>query len=62
MALLLLLMKNRYEIFMDEVKPEDLSSAFLREFMNLPKSYFDAGAPIKFRKYKWVKSHYNYIF
>ena len=43
-------MDDRYEIFMDEVKPEDLSLAFLREFMSLPRSYFDAGAPIKYRK------------
>jgi len=34
---------------MDEVKPEDLSLAFLREFMNLPDDYFDAGTPIKYR-------------
>ena len=39
---------------MDEVKPQDLSLSFLREFMNLPNSYFDPGAPIKYRK--WRKS------
>ena len=37
---------------MDEVKPQDLSLSFLREFMNLPNSYFDPGAPIKYREYK----------
>ena len=42
----------RYEIFMDEVKPEDLSVAFLREFMKLPRSYFDERAPTKYRKYR----------
>lgn len=47
----------RYEIFMDEVKPQDLSLAFLREFMNLPNSYFDAGAPLKFRKYTFVENN-----
>lgn len=41
---------ERYEVFMDEVKPQDLSLTFLREFMSLPKSYFNAGAPIKCRK------------
>ena len=41
---------ERYEVFMDEVKPQDLSLTFLREFMSLPKSYFNAGAPIKYRK------------
>lgn len=39
----------RYEVFMDEVKPEDLSLAFLREFMNLPNDYFDSGSPMKYR-------------
>jgi len=37
---------------MDEVKPEDLSVAFLREFMKLSRSYFDARAPTKYRKYR----------
>lgn len=40
----------RYEIFMDEVKPQDLSLSFLREFMNLPNSYFEPGAPLKYRE------------
>ncbi|CAB4043945.1 Hypothetical predicted protein, partial [Paramuricea clavata] len=38
----------RYEIFKDEVKPQDLSRAFLHEFASLPESYFQPGAPIKF--------------
>ena len=46
----LLLSMERYEVFMDEVKPQDLSLTFLREFMSLPKSYFNAGAPIKYHK------------
>ena len=41
---------------MDEVKPQDLSLAFLREFLNLPNSYFDAGAPLKFRKYMFIEN------
>ena len=40
----------RYEIFIDEVKPNDLSASVLREFMDLPTSYFAADAPIKYRK------------
>ena len=40
----------RYEIFMDEVKPSDLSLSFLREFMDLPISYFHPGAQVKYRK------------
>lgn len=40
----------RYEIFMDEVKPSDLSLNFLREFMALPLSYYSPGAPMKYRK------------
>jgi len=42
-------MNYRYEVFMDEVKPEDLSLAFLREFMNLPNDYFGSGSPMKYR-------------
>lgn len=41
---------SRYEIFMDEVKPSDLSLNFLREYMDLPFSYFHPGAQIKYRK------------
>ena len=39
---------------MDEVKPSDLSLNFLREFMELPVSYYSPGAPIKYRK--WYKN------
>ena len=39
---------------MDEVKPQDLSLSFLREFMNLPNSYFEAGAPLKYREWKML--------
>ncbi|XP_078357305.1 uncharacterized protein LOC144642195 [Oculina patagonica] len=42
---------DRYEVFMDEVKPEDLSLAFLREFMSLPNSYFDEEAPLKYQNF-----------
>ena len=41
----------RYEIYLDEVKPNDLSVNFLQEFMDLPISYLAPGAAIKFRKY-----------
>lgn len=41
---------RRYEIFIDEVKPKDLSASFLKEFMTLPTSYFAAGAPMKYCK------------
>ena len=40
----------RYEIYQDEVKPNDLSVNFLQEFMELPTSYLAPGAAIKFRK------------
>ena len=40
----------RYEIFIDEVKPKDLSASFLKEFMALPTSYFAVGAPMKYCK------------
>ena len=36
---------------MDEVTPDHLSQAFLRDFMNLPESYFEARAPLKYREY-----------
>ena len=45
---------SRYEIFMDEVKPSDLSLSFLREFMDLPVSYFQPGAQIKYRKREFL--------
>lgn len=41
---------SRYEVFLDEVKPQDISLSFLREFMELPTSYFTAGGPLKYRK------------
>lgn len=36
----------RYEVVLDEVKPQDLSFSFLKEFMELPTSYFAARAPL----------------
>ncbi|CAH1277377.1 Hypp9588 [Branchiostoma lanceolatum] len=39
----------RYEIFMDDVKPEQLNVGFLRDFVSLPESYFSSGAEITFR-------------
>ncbi|XP_068693345.1 uncharacterized protein [Montipora foliosa] len=49
----------RYEIFMDEVKPSDLSLNFLREFMELPLSYYSPGSPIKYQDFvqRWG-THY----
>ena len=41
----------RYGIYLDEVKPKDLSVNFLQEFMDLPLSYLAPGAAVKFRKY-----------
>ena len=43
-------LRFRYEIFIDEVKPNDLSASVLREFMDLPTSYFAADAPLKYRE------------
>ena len=37
---------------MDEVRPDDLSVSFLKEFMSLPTSYYTPGSPIKYRKWK----------
>ncbi|XP_032235405.2 uncharacterized protein LOC116617089 isoform X2 [Nematostella vectensis] len=50
---------DRYEIFKDEVKPQDLSRAFLREFMSLPASYFDIKAPLVYQDFvlRWG-THY----
>ncbi|XP_031548993.1 uncharacterized protein LOC116286577 isoform X2 [Actinia tenebrosa] len=50
---------DRYEIFQDEVKPQDLSRSFLREFISLPNSYFASGAPAKFQEFilRWG-THY----
>ena len=36
----------RYEVVLEEVKRQDLSFSFLKEFMELPTSYFAAGAPL----------------
>ncbi|XP_068740594.1 uncharacterized protein [Montipora capricornis] len=50
---------NRYEVFLDEVKPQDVSLSFLREFMELPTSYFAAGGPLKYQNFiqRWG-THY----
>ena len=47
---LIVSINHRYEIYLDEVKPTDLSVNFLQEFMDLPLSYLSPGAAIKFRK------------
>ena len=52
-------MNCRYEVFLDEVKPQDLSLSFLREFMELPTTYFAAGAPLRFRKYIFSGMRYQ---
>ena len=44
---------------MDEVKPSDLSLNFLREFMELPVSYYSPGAPIKYRKWYYTLINYR---
>ena len=44
----------RYEVFLDVVKPSELSTSFLREYMGLPTSYYAPGAALKFRK--WLSS------
>ncbi|XP_078353427.1 uncharacterized protein LOC144638119 [Oculina patagonica] len=50
---------DRYEIYLDEVKPGDLSVNFLREFMDLPLSYLAPGAAKKFQNFilRWG-THY----
>ncbi|EDO50029.1 predicted protein [Nematostella vectensis] len=50
---------SRYEIFKDEVKPQDLSQAFLKEFINLPPSYYTPRAPIAYQDFimRWG-THY----
>ena len=50
----------RYEIYLDEVKPVDLSINFVREFMDLPLSYLAPGASMKFRKYKFLGKVINH--
>ncbi|XP_019630644.1 PREDICTED: uncharacterized protein LOC109474722 [Branchiostoma belcheri] len=49
----------RYEIFMDDVKPDQLSVGFLRDFISLPQSYFSSGAEIAFQNFylRWG-THY----
>ncbi|XP_078668039.1 uncharacterized protein LOC144909744 isoform X1 [Branchiostoma floridae x Branchiostoma belcheri] len=49
----------RYEIFLDFVKPEDLNLAALRDFLKLPKSYFNIGADRMYNNYilRWG-THY----
>jgi len=52
---------RRYEIFLDEVKPDQLSEAFLQDYMALPVRYFDFRnhAPRKFTDFlsRWG-THY----
>ncbi|CAH1268597.1 Hypp3919 [Branchiostoma lanceolatum] len=38
----------RYEIFLDYVGPDNLNLAFLRDFLNLPETYFAIGADREF--------------
>ncbi|XP_078607291.1 uncharacterized protein LOC144879573 isoform X1 [Branchiostoma floridae x Branchiostoma japonicum] len=49
----------RYEIFLDFVAPENLNLAFLRDFLNLPETYFAIGADRAFQKFilRWG-THY----
>eukprot|EP00058_Branchiostoma_floridae_P014133 XP_002599621.1 hypothetical protein BRAFLDRAFT_77720 [Branchiostoma floridae] len=49
----------RYEIFMDDVTPDQLNVGFLRDFISLPKSYFSPGAEIIFQNFylRWG-THY----
>ncbi|XP_066264377.1 uncharacterized protein [Branchiostoma lanceolatum] len=49
----------RYEIFMDDVKPDQLNVGFLRDFISLPESYFSPGAEITFQNFylRWG-THY----
>eukprot|EP00058_Branchiostoma_floridae_P020867 XP_002606357.1 hypothetical protein BRAFLDRAFT_67600 [Branchiostoma floridae] len=41
----------RYEIFMDDVEPDDLNLSFLRDFLKLPVSYFSIGADQDFQNF-----------
>ena len=43
---------DRYEMHVEEVKPEDLSVGFLREFMDLPTSTDDGEDYTRYRKFK----------
>ena len=47
----------RYEIYLDEVKPNDLSVNFLYEFMDLPVFYLTPGAAVKFRKFSFSREN-----
>ncbi|CAH1268604.1 CLEC4M [Branchiostoma lanceolatum] len=49
----------RYEIFLDFVGPESLNVAFLRDFLNLPGTYFAIGADMEFQNFilRWG-THY----
>ncbi|XP_066274625.1 uncharacterized protein [Branchiostoma lanceolatum] len=49
----------RYEIFLDFVGPENLNLAFLRDFLNLPGTYFAIAADKEFQKFilRWG-THY----
>ncbi|XP_078616738.1 uncharacterized protein LOC144885015 isoform X1 [Branchiostoma floridae x Branchiostoma japonicum] len=49
----------RYEIFMDDVTPDQLNLGFLRDFISLPESYFSPGAEIIFQNFylRWG-THY----
>ncbi|XP_035682767.1 uncharacterized protein LOC118420163 [Branchiostoma floridae] len=49
----------RYEMFLDFVGPENLNLAFLRDFLNLPGTYFAIGADREFQKFilRWG-THY----
>eukprot|EP00058_Branchiostoma_floridae_P014109 XP_002599597.1 hypothetical protein BRAFLDRAFT_77695 [Branchiostoma floridae] len=49
----------RYEIFMDDVTPDQLNVGFLRDFISLPESYFSIGAEMIFQNFylRWG-THY----
>ncbi|CAH1224577.1 Hypp18 [Branchiostoma lanceolatum] len=49
----------RYEIFMDDVTPDQLNVGFVRDFISLPESYFSPGAEITFQNFylRWG-THY----
>jgi len=49
----------RYKIFKDIVTPGDLSTQFLKEYINLPTSYMETGAPFKLQEFiqRWG-THY----
>ena len=50
---------KRYNVFMDEVKPDDLSPAFLQDYLALPWSVWGAGAAQKYSDFiqRWG-THY----